>query len=98
MFEFVFFCCNIFTSLSKAHYLSRSIAISFGILIHLVYSTYNKIVTHRKGITLQTVVGGTAGTAMAVPLFGPIMMFKTTHFKFSFPLFYKVFFLAIKPK
>jgi len=37
---------------------------------------------------------------MAVPLFGPIMIFKITHFEFSFPLFYYFlnFFLAIKPK
>jgi len=32
------------------------------------------------------VVGGTAGTAMAVPYFGPI--FKIAHFEFSFSLFY----------
>jgi len=42
-----------------------------------------------------------AGTAMAVPFFRPIMVFKMTHFEFSFPLFYffSVFiFLAIKSK
>ena len=33
----------------------------------------------------KAVVGG---TAMAVPLFGPILIFKITHFEFSFPLFY----------
>jgi len=49
----------------------------------------------------RAVVGGTAGTAMAVPLFGTIMIFKITDFEFSFPLkkilsFY--FSLAFKPK
>ena len=41
-----------------------------------------------RGKLNRAVVGGTAGTAMAVPLFGPIMIFKITHFEFSFPLFY----------
>jgi len=36
-------------------------------------------------LTPRAVVGG---TAMAVPLFGQIMIFKITHFEFSFPLFY----------
>jgi len=36
----------------------------------------------------RAIVGGTAGTAMAVPLFGPITIFNITHLESSFPLFY----------
>jgi len=36
----------------------------------------------------RAVVSSTASTAMAAPLFGPIMIFKITHFEFSFPLFF----------
>ena len=40
---FLYGCCCVFTFLSKTHYLSQNIAISFTMLIYLVYSTYCKI-------------------------------------------------------
>jgi len=43
MFHFLLCCCCAFTFLSKTHYLSQKISISFTMLIYLVYLTYCKI-------------------------------------------------------
>jgi len=40
---FLFCCCCVFTFLAKTLFLSQHFAISFAILIHLVYLTYCKI-------------------------------------------------------
>ena len=43
MFDFLFYCGCVFTFCPKTHYLSQYFAISFAMLIYLVYLTYCKI-------------------------------------------------------
>ena len=43
MFDFLLCCCCVFTFCPKTHYSSQNFAISFAMLIFLVYLTYRKI-------------------------------------------------------